>query len=197
MGRVEGIEEVPVTGQPSQYPPNGTYPSPGPSQYQPANGTYPSPAPSQHQPQNVNQYPAPIGEPWSTGLFDCQQDQTNGKSIMTVAFPCLTFGQIAEVLDQGEMSCATGSFIYLLLTPALFSNWIFGSKYRTKLRKKYNLVEAPYEDVISHIFCPCCSLSQEYRELKIRGLDPALGWNGILAQQSRMHNPPQYQTMSM
>lgn len=68
-----------------------------------------------------------------------------------------------------------GSFIYMLLTPALCSNWIFGSKYRAKLRRKYNLVEAPYEDVISHIFCPCCSLSQEYRELKIRGLDPALG----------------------
>ena len=82
MTRVEGIEEVPVTGQPSQYPPNGTYPSPGPSQYQPANGTYPSPAPSQHQPQNFSQYPAPIGEPWSTGLFDCQQDQTNGKCLI-------------------------------------------------------------------------------------------------------------------
>lgn len=25
-------------------------------------------------------------------------------AIMTAAFPCLTFGQIAEVLDEGEMS---------------------------------------------------------------------------------------------
>ncbi|KAK1376003.1 Protein PLANT CADMIUM RESISTANCE 8 [Heracleum sosnowskyi] len=190
MGRVEGFDQN--TGQPA----NGTYPSPSPSPYQAqANGTYPPAAPSPYQPQVGNQYRAQIGDPWSTGLFDCQLDQTN--AIMTTVFPCLTFGQIAEVLDEGETTCATGSFIYMLLTPALCSNWIFGSKYRTKLRKKYNLVEAPYEDVISHVFCPCCSLSQEYRELKIRGLDPALGWNGILAQQSRMQNPPQHQTMSM
>lgn len=200
MGRVDDIDqnmEVPVTGQPA----NGTYPSPAPPPYQPhigqpANGTYPSPAPSPYQPQTVNQYPAPIGNPWSTGLYDCHLDQTN--AIMTTVFPCLTFGQIAEVLDEGEMTCPLGSFIYMLMTPALCSNWIFGSKYRAKLRKKYDLVEAPYEDAISHLFCPCCSLSQEYRELKIRGLDPALGWNGILAQQSRMQmqNPPQSQTMS-
>jgi len=71
--------------------------------------------------------------------------------------------------------CHLGSFIYLLMMPALCSQWIMGSKYRTKLRKRYNLVEAPYTDIVSHIFCPCCSLCQEFRELKIRGLDPALG----------------------
>ena len=61
------------------------------------------------------------------------------------------------------------------MMPALCTQWIMGSKYRTKLRKKYDLVEAPHTDVISHIFCPCCSLCQEFRELKIRELDPALG----------------------
>lgn len=71
--------------------------------------------------------------------------------------------------------CPLGSFIYLLMMPALCTQWIMGSKYRTKLRKKYDLVEAPHTDIISHIFCPCCSLCQEFRELKLRGLDPALG----------------------
>lgn len=71
--------------------------------------------------------------------------------------------------------CSLGSFMYVLMMPALFSSWILGSKYRAKLRKKYDLVEAPYEDAISHIFCPCCSLSQEFRELRNRGLNPALG----------------------
>ncbi|KAM3699747.1 hypothetical protein ACB098_05G047800 [Castanea mollissima] len=121
---------------------------------------------------------------------------------MTAFLPCVTFGQIAEVLDAGEMTCHLGSFIYLLMMPALCSQWIIGSKYRTKLRKKYDLVEAPYTDVISHIFCPCCSLCQEFRELKNRGLDPALGWNGILAkQEGRRHHdqtvavPPPKQAM--
>ncbi|KAK4590700.1 hypothetical protein RGQ29_021036 [Quercus rubra] len=141
-----------------------------------------------------------IGSPWSTGLFDCHEHQTN--AIMTAFLPCVTFGQIAEVLDAGEMTCHLGSFIYLLMMPALCSQWIIGSKYRTKLRKKYDLVEAPYTDVISHIFCPCCSLCQEFRELKNRGLDPALGWNGILAEQEgRRHHdqtvavPPPKQAM--
>lgn len=142
-----------------------------------------------------------IGSPWSTGLFDCHENQTN--AVMTALLPCVTFGQIAEVLDGGELSCPLGTFIYLLMMPALCSQWVMGSKYRTKLRKKYNLVEAPYSDVISHIFCPCCSLCQEFRELKSRGLDPALGWNGILSQQrarqqsdQTLKNPPSNQVMS-
>ncbi|CAL5199905.1 unnamed protein product [Lathyrus oleraceus] len=139
-----------------------------------------------------------VGHPWSTGLFDCHENQTN--AVMTAFLPCVTFGQISEVMDVGELSCPLGSFIYLLMMPALCTQWIMGSKYRTKLRKKYDLVEAPYSDVISHIFCPCCSLCQEFRELQIRGLDPALGWNGILAKQKSdqtSRNPPSKQSMSM
>lgn len=82
MGRVEGFDpnmEVPVTGQPA----NGTYPPAAPSPYQPqGNGTYPPAASSPYQPQVDNQYRAQIGNPWSTGLFDCQLDQTNGKCLM-------------------------------------------------------------------------------------------------------------------
>lgn len=194
MARIDGTEdvEVPVSGLPM-----GSFPS---SPYQPPNGNqFPAP--------NNSNFPAPIGNPWSTGLFDCNVDQTN--AITTTILPCMTFGQIAEVLDEGEMSCPLGSFIYMLMMPALCSSWIMGSKYRAKLRKKYNLVEAPYEDAISHILCPCCSLCQEFRELRSRGLDPALGRNGILAQQQsgmrhsysddqqQVHNPPPHQAMSI
>jgi hypothetical protein len=66
------------------------------------------------------------------------------------------------------------------MMPALCTQWIMGSKYREKIRKKYDLVEAPYTDVISHIFCPCCSLCQEFRELTKRGLDPALGNSSLI-----------------
>ncbi|EXB74526.1 hypothetical protein L484_026223 [Morus notabilis] len=95
--------------------------------------------------------------------------------------------------------------IYILMMPALCSQWYMISLYRTKLRRKFGLVEAPYTDVVSHIFCPLCSLCQEFRELKIRGLDPALGWKGILAQQrgegehfqdETLELPPQIQAMS-
>ncbi|XP_071901496.1 protein PLANT CADMIUM RESISTANCE 8-like [Coffea arabica] len=142
-----------------------------------------------------------VGSPWSTGLFDCHEDKTN--AVMTACCPCVTFGQIAEVLDAGELTSPVGTFIYLLMMPALCSQWIMGSKYRTKLRTRYGLVEAPYQDVFSHIFCSCCSLCQEFRELRNRDLDPALGWNGILARQQGMQygyphatNPPSVQSMS-
>ncbi|XP_016478839.1 protein PLANT CADMIUM RESISTANCE 8-like [Nicotiana tabacum] len=142
--------------------------------------------------------PTLTGAPWSTGLFDCHLDQTNATT--TAFLPCLTFGQIAEVQDAGETTCPLGTFIYLLMMPAVCSQWVMGSNYRTKLRRRYNLVEAPYSDVVSHIFCPCCSLCQEFRELQIRGLDPALGWNGILAQQQygnqQINQAPKVQSMS-
>ncbi|KAF8008547.1 hypothetical protein BT93_K2267 [Corymbia citriodora subsp. variegata] len=43
------------------------------------------------------------------------------------------------------------------------------------LRSRFNLIESPATDWITHFFCECCALSQEYRELKNRGLDPSIG----------------------
>lgn len=80
-------------------------------------------------------------------------------------------------IDFFFAACPLGSFIYLLMMPALCSQWVMGSKYREKIRRKFNLVEAPYSDCASHVLCPCCSLCQEYRELKARNLDPSLGTN--------------------
>ncbi|XP_074312523.1 protein PLANT CADMIUM RESISTANCE 8-like [Silene latifolia] len=144
---------------------------------------------------------AVIGNPWNTGLFKCHEDRTN--AVVTAFLPCIAFGQIAEVLDEGQLASPWGSFFYLMLMPAICCQWMMGSKYRKKLRKKYDLVEAPYGDKVSHIFCACCSLCQEYRELKVRGLDPSLGWKGILAQKKgnltadaqQQKTPPENQEM--
>jgi len=138
---------------------------------------------------------------------------------LTTIVPCVTFGQIAEVMDEGEMSmfcftqfeteirffikydvfnskycvvyaaCPLGTFMYLLMMPALCSHWVMGSKYREKMRRKFNLVEAPYSDCASHVLCPCCSLCQEYRELKIRNLDPSLGTNSKRQIQIYIYGP--------
>ncbi|KAG5601995.1 hypothetical protein H5410_033365 [Solanum commersonii] len=179
MGRVEANNEEETSQAES-----GT--ASQPQQFQGVQGVYQSPS---H---------LTIGAPWSTGLFDCHLDQTN--AVMTAFLPCVTFGQIAEVLDAGQMTCPLGTFTYMLMMPAICSQWIMGSKYRTQLRQRYNLVEAPYSDMISHMFCPCCSLCQEFRELRNRGLDPALGWNGIVAQQHygnhQVNQAPQVQSMS-
>ncbi|XP_011072383.1 protein PLANT CADMIUM RESISTANCE 8-like [Sesamum indicum] len=149
--------------------------------------------------------PPQIGRPWSTELFDCHKNPTN--AVMTALFPCVTFGQIAEVMDgtepsaRSQMTCPFGTVVYML-TLAVCMEWFLGSAYRTRLRNRYGLVEAPFHDIISHCFCPYCSLCQEFRELKEQGLNPALGYNGILAEQQAKQNgqiykPPPAQAMSM
>ncbi|PHU24338.1 Cell number regulator 1, partial [Capsicum chinense] len=39
-------------------------------------------------------------ESWKTGLFGCMENPTN--ALITAFFPCLTFGQIAEIGDSGH-----------------------------------------------------------------------------------------------
>ncbi|KAK1286413.1 Protein PLANT CADMIUM RESISTANCE 8 [Acorus calamus] len=87
-----------------------------------------------------------------------------------------------KALCDDDTGCSLGSLMYMMMAPAMCSCWILGSMYRGRLRQRYNLVEAPTEDWIAHAFCPCCALCQEFRELKNRGIDPSLGWNGNLAQ---------------
>ncbi|XP_039122911.1 protein PLANT CADMIUM RESISTANCE 8-like [Dioscorea cayenensis subsp. rotundata] len=189
---------------PETYPPTAPYPPPHtdpPSRVAPGTPTTYPPMNIASQGGHVGSPYRPgtpsVGRPWSTGLFDCGQNQTN--AIMTAFFPCVTFGQIAEILDEGETSCTLGSFMYILMVPALLTCWIMGSNYRRKLRNKYNLVQAPAEDWTVHLFCPCCSLCQEFRELHNRGIDPSLGWMGYLAQQQQgttTIEPPKDQFMT-
>ncbi|PKU85915.1 protein PLANT CADMIUM RESISTANCE 8 [Dendrobium catenatum] len=163
----------------------------------PARGTPVNFAPVSPMPAYDSKPPGSnIGMPWSSGMFDCGLNQTN--AIMTAFFPCVTFGQIAEILDEGETSCTLGSFMYILMVPALLTCWIIGSNYRKKMRKKYNIVEAPSEDWTVHLFCSCCALCQEYRELQHRGIDPSLGWMGYQAQKQWRTStvPPMNQFMS-
>lgn len=68
--------------------------------------------------------------------------------------------------------CALGSFMYLLMGPAVCSQWIMGSTYSTRLRTRFRLVQAPTRGSIADLFCPCCALCEEFTELRNRGIDP-------------------------
>ncbi|KAK9049582.1 hypothetical protein SSX86_031451 [Deinandra increscens subsp. villosa] len=196
--------------QPVQYPP----PQPQPVQYPPPQ---PQPQPVQYpppQPQNVyvqqpqvkyqaqgmaigSQYLAPTQD-WSinNGLFDCANDPEN--AIITACFPCITFGQIAEIVDNGQTSCSTSGLIYCLIASFIGIPCIMSCTYRTKIRNRYGLMETPAPDWVTHCFCEWCALCQEYRELKIRGLDPAIGWQGNMMRNQQQYpamTPPMNQTM--
>ncbi|GMY18247.1 protein PLANT CADMIUM RESISTANCE 11-like isoform X2 [Fagus crenata] len=122
---------------------------------------------------------------WSTGLFDCTSDTHS--CCLTCWCPCVTFGQVSEILDQRSSTCFLNGAIYALFYyPSLsifgpFYSWC----YRSKLRKQYiSEEENCCEDFCVHLFCGHCALCQEYRELQNRGFDVSAGWKG----NPHMHN---------
>ncbi|KAJ9550626.1 hypothetical protein OSB04_014671 [Centaurea solstitialis] len=137
------------------------------------------------------QYPAQT-QGWRNGLFDCLDDPEN--ALITACFPCITFGQIAEIVDNGQTSCATSGLIYGLIAAFIGCPCIMSCGYRTKIRNRYGLMETPAPDWATHCFCEWCALCQEYRELKAYGLDPAIGWQGNMAKNQQQQMQQQYTT---
>ncbi|KAK9179946.1 hypothetical protein WN943_029152 [Citrus x changshan-huyou] len=128
-----------------------------------------------------------IGQPaqWKAHFCGCGNDCAT--RCITCWLPCVTFGQIAEILDDGQSSCCTQGFVYVILS--LFAcNCLLSCVYRGKLRKKYGLQGNSFCDCCVHCFCETCALCQEHAELRSRGLDPSRGWDGqpITAAPARM-----------
>lgn len=72
-------------------------------------------------------------------------------------------------------ACSTSAIIYGAMAFLIGLPCLLSCTYRTKLRSKYDLVEAPAPDWVTHFFCEWCALCQEYRELRAKGLQPELG----------------------
>ncbi|XP_059064667.1 protein PLANT CADMIUM RESISTANCE 7 [Cryptomeria japonica] len=145
---------------------------------------------------------------WSSGLCACCADQS--VCCLTCWCPCITFGQIAEIVDEGSPSCCANGGIYGALLCLTGLACCYSCLYRTKIRAKFNLsdcwnmkytigptktfdsdlvlkqwvnTDMPCADCVVHGCCESCALCQEYRELKHRGFHPALGWEGNLRRQ--------------
>ncbi|KAI3882796.1 hypothetical protein MKX03_020796 [Papaver bracteatum] len=178
------------------------------------------------------QPPRPPGtNAWTTGLFDCMDDPNNGMHIHSTSMivtvmqfisclllffvvvvvqlsshfcvPCFTFGQIAEIIDEGQTTCSTSGIMYAAVSFFTALPCLISCGYRSKLRNKYDLIEAPAADWVTHVFCEVCALCQLYRELKNRGYDPAIGWHGnqmrhqMQQQQQQVHmTAPMNQNMN-
>ncbi|PIM99544.1 hypothetical protein CDL12_27962 [Handroanthus impetiginosus] len=127
--------------------------------------------------------PAKPRVPWSTGLFDCFSDFRN--CCITCWCPCITFGQIAEIVDKGSSSCGQNGALYTLIACVTVCPCCYSCFYRSKLRQQYLLHESPCGDCLVHCFCEGCALCQEYRELKNRGFDMSIGWHGNVERQNR------------
>jgi len=137
---------------------------------------------------------------WTAGLCGCGDDCSS--CCLTCWCPCITFGQIAEIVDSGSTSCGVSGTLYALLLHFTGCACCYSCSYRKRLRSKFNLEEKPCGDCLVHFFCEYCALCQEYRELKSRGFDPSLGWVGNLEKQNQSVSlariataPPLNQTM--
>ncbi|XP_010692721.2 cell number regulator 9 [Beta vulgaris subsp. vulgaris] len=126
---------------------------------------------------------------FTTGLCDCFSDRSS--CCLTICCPCFSFGQIAEIVDQGSISCCAAGTFYLLLAPFVGFQWIYSCTYRAKLKAQLGIPKSTCDDCCSHFWCQCCALAQEYRELKHRGYDPSLGWEGNMEKQKSSTLPPQ------
>ncbi|OIS96620.1 PREDICTED: protein PLANT CADMIUM RESISTANCE 2-like [Nicotiana attenuata] len=120
---------------------------------------------------------------WSTGLCDCFSDVSN--CCITCWCPCITFGQIAEIVDKGTTSCGASGALYCLIEAFTGCGCIYSCFYRTKMRKQYMLPEGSCGDCMLHFCCEWCALCQEYRELKHRGFDMSIGWQANMENQNK------------
>ncbi|KAL8218691.1 hypothetical protein R6Q57_022064, partial [Mikania cordata] len=100
---------------------------------------------------------------WSSGLLNCCSDVS--LCCITCWCPCITFGRIAEAVDDGKTSCVTSSWIHALLTYTIGCGWVYSLTYRSKIRKQYMLDGSNFRDCSAHFCCERCALCQEYREL--------------------------------
>nr|CAD1834423.1 unnamed protein product [Ananas comosus var. bracteatus] len=126
----------------------------------------------------VKPLPPPPGQrlsPCTRGMANYSHDGLF--SMCNVWADCRDIGRRADQLCSGQFPVHVhgSSSVHLLGV---------GGNYRSKLREKYNLVEAPAEDWVLHLFCSCCALCQEFRELQNRGIDPSLGIKTILSRAS-------------
>ncbi|XP_074330863.1 cell number regulator 2-like [Apium graveolens] len=166
-----------VMPPPLHYQPAPWVPPPG--QYDP--GIYGSRIPAYEY-----NYPGYLHS-WNTDLCDCSSDMKN--CLVTAVCPCVTFGQISEIINEGQTTCWEGCMLYGLVsifcgagTAGIFTG-MFGGWYRNKLREKYKLRGTMFNDFLVHALCEPCALCQEYRELGRFGFEVPLGWKENMEMQ--------------
>ncbi|KAD2804194.1 hypothetical protein R6Q59_030283 [Mikania micrantha] len=110
---------------------------------------------------------------WSTGLFECFNDIPT--FIITAFAPCVTFGQIAEMVDRGQNSCGLYAMLHAGILYFTGCGCLLSAYYRIKMSHLYKLPDDPLINILVHLICEPCALCQEYRELQARGFNMKLG----------------------
>ncbi|CAA2963492.1 Hypothetical predicted protein [Olea europaea subsp. europaea] len=120
---------------------------------------------------------------WHSDLLGCCSEPL--LCIKTFFFPCGTFSKVASVVNNRHISSAEACND-LMAYSLVFSCCCYTCCIRRKLRKMLNITGGLFDDFLSHLMCCCCALVQEWREVKIRGVE---GHDEIKT------NPPTFQYM--
>eukprot|EP00898_Chlorokybus_atmophyticus_P005849 jgi/Chlat1/6265/Chrsp44S05776 len=113
----------------------------------------------------------PLGQ-WSTGLCSWCDDGAV-PCVVACCLPCITFGQVAEVVNGQD--CFVAGVIWWLLQQ-VGCCCLYSIPVRGAIRQKYGIPGGACGDCCLHVWCICCAFLQEQRELKVRG---AFGPNGM------------------
>ena len=112
-------------------------------------------------PQQPRQLPPPPVGRWSTGLCGAYGEYWN--CLVTHFCPWYTFGQIAEIVDEGTTSCCNAALLYLAVQFCLgccFTPMVT-TVYRARIRHKFNIPPGRCcGDLCLHFWCQCFALRQ-------------------------------------
>ncbi|KAL2520389.1 Protein MID1-COMPLEMENTING ACTIVITY 1 [Forsythia ovata] len=109
-----------------------------------------------------------LSDEWHSDLLGCFSEPL--LCIKTFFFPCGTFSQIASVANNRHISSAEACND-LMAYSLILSCCCYTCCIRRKLRKTLNITGGLFDDFLSHLMCCCCALVQEWREVKIRGVE--------------------------
>ncbi|KAH9546464.1 hypothetical protein CY35_12G096900 [Sphagnum magellanicum] len=172
------------------YPPGGENPSWGevPEKKQQQQQQQQKP-PAMSQPTDQYYTSSPKSGAWQTGIWGCCSDMDS--YCWACWCPCVQFGRNFEIIEEGNTSCLFGGGIFYCIHQHGCCGAMYSCGYRRKLRLKYGLPERPCDDYCTECCCLPCSLAQQTRELKSRGVDAKLGWQWEPNREAYLNSVPQ------
>ncbi|XP_010547104.1 PREDICTED: uncharacterized protein LOC104818970 [Tarenaya hassleriana] len=145
-----------------------------------------------------NEYGGVVLRMWEGDVMDCFEDRR--VFVESACCPCYRFGKNMRRASLG--SCFIQGTVHMILVVGLLFNiaafavtkrhyylyfalafiLLVGSYlgfFRMQIRRKFNIrgADSFLEDCVSHLICPCCTLSQESRTLEMNNVHGGI-WHG-------------------
>jgi len=122
---------------------------------------------------------------WNSDIFHCFGD--SNICCVSCFCPCIQYGRNIEAFNQKP--CIYPCLIFFFLNFLVGSSWIVSHATRGEIRAKYGINGSCLKDCCCHVWCRCCALAQEGREIKARNNFVAVPTQVVKAQQGGMIQP--------